>query len=113
MSKYGTLRHTGTFTVRAARAPRKPPMSRPTLVALCLAATLSGCAVVQYNDGERVSLEHDGTTSMDAVQAKADAACALTGRKRAQHVATVHKVPGNPLGVFAATISSYRCVPVD
>lgn len=88
-------------------------MHRPTLAALCLAATLSGCAVVKYNDGERVSLEHDGFSDMPAVQAQADAACALTGRKKAQHVATVHKVPGNPLGMFAATLSTYRCVPAD
>lgn len=89
-------------------------MPRSLMASLALCAAVSGCvALVKYNDGERVSLEHDGTVSWESVQTKADDACALTGRKRAQHMATVHKLPGNPLGTLAAMLSSFRCVPVE
>lgn len=83
------------------------------LAAMAAACALSACAVVKYNDGERVALEHDGTTSAETLQAKADDACALTGAKTAQHVATVHKVPGNPLGRLGAMLSTFRCVPAS
>lgn len=89
-------------------------MPRSLTACLALSVAVSGCvALVKYNDGERVALEHDGTISSEAVQAKADEACALTGSKRAQHLATVHKVAGNPLGPLAAMLSSFRCVPVE
>ncbi|EPB0790450.1 hypothetical protein ACQ90T_004090 [Escherichia coli] len=59
---------------------------------------LSGCAMVQYNDGNKVSIQSDGWYGLDSLQKTADKACQQYGKSKAvyQHSANAnpHLAPG-------------------
>lgn len=60
---------------------------------------ISGCAMVQYNDGEKVSIQSDGWYGLDSLQKTADKACQQYGKSKAvyQHSANAnpHLAPGS------------------
>ena len=60
---------------------------------------MSGCAMVQYNDGEKVSIQSDGWYGLDSLQKTADKACQQYGKSKAvyQHSANAnpHLAPGS------------------
>ena len=54
---------------------------------------VSGCAMVQYNDGEKVSIQSDGWYGMDSLQKTADKACQQYGKSKAVYQ---HSANANP-----------------
>ena len=60
---------------------------------------ISGGAMVQYNDGEKVSIQSDGWYGLDSLQKTADKACQQYGKSKAayQHSANAnpHLAPGS------------------
>lgn len=48
---------------------------------------MSGCAMVQYNDGEKVSIQSDGWYGLDSLQKTADKACQQYGKSKAVYQA--------------------------
>lgn len=47
---------------------------------------ISGCAMVQYNDGEKVSIQSDGWYGLDSLQKTADKACQQYGKSKAVYI---------------------------
>ena len=69
----------------------------------------SGCAgMVTANDGERVTLEHDGFVSIDSVKALAVKVCKQNGKNDAELVKTANKNPSFKPG-FGAQLSTFQC----
>ena len=60
---------------------------------------ISRCEIVQYNDGEKVSIQSDGWYGLDSLQKTADKACQQYGKSKAvyQHSANAnpHLAPGS------------------
>ena len=54
---------------------------------------ISGCAMVQYNDGEKVSIQSDGWYGLDSLQKTADKACQQYGKSKAVYQ---HSANANP-----------------
>lgn len=54
---------------------------------------VSGCAMVQYNDGEKVSIQSDGWYGLDSLQKTADKACQQYGKSKAVYH-NPHLAPG-------------------
>ncbi len=54
---------------------------------------VSGCAMVQYNDGEKVSIQSDGWYGLDSLQKTADKACQQYGKSKAVYQ---HSANANP-----------------
>ncbi|WP_312229011.1 hypothetical protein [Pseudescherichia sp.] len=65
-----------------------------TLIAL----TLSGCALVQYNDGKTVSIQSDGWYGLDSLQKTANAACQQYGKSKATYTHSANANPRLPAG---------------
>lgn len=74
-------------------------------------ACVSGCAgLVTANDGENVTIEHDGfgLVDIERVRVIAARACVQNGRSDAVHVRTVNKNPNFSRGK-GAQLSTFRC----
>lgn len=74
-------------------------------------AGLTGCAgLVTANDGERVTIEHDGfgLVALERVQKIAAKACVQNGKTDATHVRTVNKNPSLGKG-SGAQLSTFLC----
>lgn len=59
---------------------------------------LSGCAMVQYNDGDTVSLQSDGWYGLDSLQKTANEACKQYGKSRAVYTHSANANPHLPKG---------------
>jgi hypothetical protein len=89
----------------AGRSRRGAP-----LLAACLAC-LSGCVgLVTANDGEQVTIEHDGfgLVAMETVRKVAMKACIQNGKVGATHVRTINVNPSLGKGK-GAQLSTFRC----
>jgi hypothetical protein len=87
--------------------------TRDLLPALAL-ALLTGCANVQYNDGDKVVIEHDAVVDEKIVVERATRSCGQFGKTKAVKVAQANKGVG-PLDFkkpgMGAQLSTYRCEP--
>lgn len=68
------------------------------LIFLVILLALSGCAMVQYNDGKTVSIQSDGWYGLDSLQKTADAACQQYGKARATYTHSANANPNLPAG---------------
>ncbi|WP_338231999.1 hypothetical protein [Escherichia coli] len=59
---------------------------------------ISGCAMVQYNDGEKVSIQSDGWYGLDSLQKTADKACQQYGKSKAVYQHSANANPHLALG---------------
>lgn len=82
--------------------------SRPALLSICLA--LAGCAgMVVGGDADTVVIEHDFFIPAESARAIAQASCEQSGKRSADHSATVNKNPRLPRG-HGVQLSTFRCV---
>ena len=73
------------------------------------ALVVGGCAapgLVTFNDGERIAMTADPWVQPADLQPKADALCAINGRKAVY----VTRQPMGPLGWSGGISTTFRCV---
>ena len=76
-------------------------------VAIC---HLVGCAgMVSSNDGQRVTIEHDGFVSADSARSVAARACQQAGKTDAKYLISANKNPRLPAG-FGVQLSTFECL---
>lgn len=63
------------------------------IMAFGVVLSLTGCASVQYNDGEKVSVQSDGWYGLDSLQNTANKACQQYGKS---HATYLHSANANP-----------------
>jgi hypothetical protein len=86
-----------------------PMVNNRWWAALMAAVVLAGCAgMVASNDGNRVTIEHDGFVSRDSAQEVATKSCIQAGKSRAVHVVTANKNPRFEPG-FGVQLSTFQC----
>lgn len=71
---------------------------------------LSGCAAVQYNDGEKVSIQSDGWYGLDSLHETAVKACSQYGKKRATYLHSANMNPNLPAGSGVQN-TFWKCEP--
>ena len=77
---------------------------------LLTSVLFSGCAgMVTANDGDRVTVEHDGFISMESTRTVALKACQQNGKAEAKHVKTANKNPRFEPG-FGVQLSTFQCM---
>ncbi|MFG0800774.1 hypothetical protein [Leclercia sp. GLN_9] len=59
---------------------------------------LVGCAAVQYNDGNTVSIQSDGWYGLDSLQKTANASCQQYGKSKATYIHSANMNPNLPKG---------------
>ena len=67
-------------------------------ILLVLPLLMAGCAQVQYNDGEKVSIQSDAWYGLDSLQKTANAACAQYGKSKAFYQHSANMNPHLPAG---------------
>lgn len=77
------------------------------VIAACL---LSGCAAVQYNDGDKVSIQSDGWYGLDSLHATAEKACQQYGKSKAVYVHSANANPNLPKGSGVQN-TIWKCEP--
>lgn len=63
------------------------------IVGITIIGALSGCAAVQYNDGEKVSIQSDAWYGLDSLHSTAIKACQQYGKSKAVYL---HSANMNP-----------------
>ncbi|WP_318366894.1 hypothetical protein [Enterobacter sp.] len=63
-----------------------------------IAFTLTGCAMVQYNDGNTVSLQSDAWYGLDSLQKTANEACEQYSKQKATYIHSANMNPHLPKG---------------
>ena len=71
---------------------------------------ISGCAMVQYNDGEKVSIQSDGWYGLDSLQKTADKACQQYGKSKAVYQHSANANPNLAPGSGVQT-NIWKCEP--
>lgn len=82
----------------------------PVSIVLITFSLLSGCAAVQYNDGEKVSIQSDGWYGLDSLQATAEKACQQYGKSKAVYVHSANMNPNLPKGSGVQN-TIWKCEP--
>lgn len=80
----------------------------PTLMGCAL---ITGCTVVTYNDGDKVSIDHDFWLEEVQVLMEAAKACQQAGKAKAVKVMQVDKGGGAVRKGVGVQISTYQCQP--
>lgn len=65
---------------------------------MLFAFALTGCAMVQYNDGKTVSIQSDGWYGLDSLQKTANVACQQYGKAKAIYTHSANANPHLPAG---------------
>lgn len=68
------------------------------LLGMITACFLSGCAAVQYNDGDKVSIQSDGWYGLDSLHNTAIEACKQYGKSKATYLHSANANPHLPAG---------------
>ena len=84
--------------------------SMTALFSFVLAGTLSGCAAVQYNDGEKVSIQADAWYGLDSLHSTAVKACQQYGKSKAVYVHSANMNPNLPKGSGVQN-TIWKCEP--
>ncbi|WP_417028147.1 hypothetical protein [Citrobacter sp.] len=71
---------------------------------------LSGCAAVQYNDGEKVSIQSDGWYGLDSLHKTAVKACNQYGKTKATYIHSANMNPHLPAGTGVQN-TVWKCEP--
>lgn len=65
---------------------------------MLIALALTGCAMVQYNDGKTVSIQADAWYGLDSLQKTANNACKQYGKSKATYTHSANMNPNLPAG---------------
>ena len=84
--------------------------SMTAVLSIVLAGTLSGCAAVQYNDGDKVSIQADAWYGLDSLHSTAVKACQQYGKSKAVYVHSANMNPNLPKGSGVQN-TIWKCEP--
>ncbi|EPI3542694.1 TPA: hypothetical protein ACM2WJ_002045 [Klebsiella pneumoniae] len=71
---------------------------------------LYGCAAVQYNDGEKVSIQSDAWYGLDSLHGTAVKACQQYGKSKAVYLHSANMNPNLPKGSGVQN-TIWKCEP--
>lgn len=79
-------------------------------VGVVFIVTFTGCAAVQYNDGEKVSIQSDGWYGLDSLHKTAVNACNQYGKTKATYIHSANANPHLPAGSGVQN-TLWKCEP--
>ena len=80
------------------------------VLGIVLTGTLSGCAAVQYNDGDKVSIQADAWNGLDSLHSTAVKACQQYGKSKAVYLHSANMNPNLPKG-SGVQKTLWKCEP--
>lgn len=84
--------------------------TRLKIIGVIATCFLSGCAAVQYNDGEKVSIQSDGWYGLDSLHDTAVKACQQYGKSKAVYLHSANMNPQSPKGSGVQN-TIWKCEP--
>ena len=79
-------------------------------IGVVIIGALSGCAAVQYNDGEKVSIQSDAWYGLDSLHNTAVKACQQYGKSKAVYLPSANMNPNLPKGSGVQN-TIWKCEP--
>ena len=87
----------------------RPTIARMKHLIALAAVALCGCTSMQYNDGERLSINYPAGYPHAEVDAEATAACVKAGKRAAVRINTVDQYRMVP-SFIDNNVAAFRCV---